>query len=72
MFIAEIILNGLKNPQVYDKENINKCADNITAMKFFKGQENDRIYCKEYERNGQTQIVVAILLIDRKKENKPY
>lgn len=69
MFIAEIILSGLKNPQVYDKENINKYANDITAMKFFKGQEKDRIYCKEYERNGKTQIVVAILLIERKKTN---
>jgi hypothetical protein len=69
MFIAEIILSGLKNPQVYDKENINKYANDITAMKFFKGQENDRIYCKEYVRNGKTQIVVAILLIEKKKTN---
>lgn len=69
MFIAEIILRGLKNPQVYDKENINKYANDITAMKFFKGQENDRIYCKEYVRNGKTQIVVAILLIEKKKTN---
>lgn len=69
MFIAEIILNGWKNPQIYDKENINKYACDITAMKFFKGQENDRIYCKEYVRNSKTQIVVAILLVERKKTN---
>ena len=44
--ICNIILNGLRNPDLYDKENINKKCKHVTAMKFFKGQENDRIYCQ--------------------------
>lgn len=68
-FISEIILQGHKNPEVYDKENINdKCRD-VTAMKFFKGQENDRIYCKEIKPESGTHIVVAAILHKRKKSN---
>lgn len=69
-FIAEIILRGLRNSEVYDFEKINHRASNITAMKFFKGQENDRIYCKEYEVKGKIKIVVAILLYEKKKTQK--
>lgn len=69
-FIAEIILRGLRNSEVYDYEKINERAIQITAMKFFKGQENDRIYCKEYHVRGKTKIVVAILLYEKKKTQK--
>lgn len=48
-FISAIILEGHKNTAVYDKEAINKKCKDVTAMKFFKGQDNDRIYCKEID-----------------------
>lgn len=69
-FITDIILGNLKNTEVYDKEDINKNCKNITAMKFFKGQENDRIYCKEITSKKGTFIVIAAILLERKKNNK--
>jgi hypothetical protein len=69
-FISDIILGGHKNPDVYDKEDINdKCKD-VTAMKFFKGQDNDRIYCKEVHSAEGTFIVVAAILYEKKKTQK--
>lgn len=69
-FISEIILEGHRNPDVYDKEDINdKCKD-VTAMKFFKGQDNDRIYCKEIHTIQGTFIVVAAILYEKKKTKK--
>jgi hypothetical protein len=69
-FISDIILGSHKNPDVYDKEDINdKCKD-VTAMKFFKGQDNDRIYCKEIHSVEGTFIVVAAILYEKKKTQK--
>ena len=66
-FIADIILGGHINTEVYDKEDINKSCKDVTAMKFFKGQENDRIYCKEIKSEAGTYIVVTSVLHKRKK-----
>jgi hypothetical protein len=70
MFIAELILRGIKNPEVYDKEEIKGKKTSVTAMKFFKGQENDRIYCREFSRKGKGQVIVAIVLLEKKKTQK--
>lgn len=66
-FIAEIILEGYKNTEVYDKEEINNKCKGVTAMKFFKAQENDRIYCKEVHTPDGTFVVVAAILYQKKK-----
>ena len=66
-FICELVLRGLRNTELYDKENINKKAKNITAFKFFKGQENDRIYCKEQRVNNKLYIVICCELLETKK-----
>jgi len=64
--IVQLLLEGHKNSELYDKEDINdKCKD-ITAMKFFKGQENDRIYCKEVSAEGKYVIVQAVLYLKKK------
>lgn len=68
-FISDIILGGHKNTEVYDKEAINKKCKDVTAMKFFKGQENDRIYCKEIKTYSGTHIIVTAVLHERKKTN---
>jgi hypothetical protein len=69
MHIVELILDGHKNTDLYDKEDINgKCKD-VTAMKFFKGQENDRIYCKEQNEKGLF-IIVTVELYLKKKTRK--
>lgn len=70
LFIAEIILEGLRNTEVYDKEDINNKCKDVTAMKFFKGQENDRIYCKEIHNHKGVFIVVAAVLYEKKKSGK--
>lgn len=68
-FITDVILGGLKNP-TYGKAQINEKSANVTAMKFFKGQENDRIYCKEIIKDDQTYIIVVCELLEKKKNQK--
>ncbi|ARK10383.1 hypothetical protein A6C57_08600 [Fibrella sp. ES10-3-2-2] len=65
--IVEIILEGHRNTELYDKEDINERCKAVTAMKFFKGQENDRLYCKEVTSEGGTHIVIAAVLHPHKK-----
>jgi len=68
--VVGIILNQLRVPDLYDKENINKKAKSVTAMKFFKGRSNDRIYCKEFTQDDKTFTVVAVELFEKKKTQK--
>ena len=70
LHIVELILGGHRNPELYDKEDINGKAKNVTAMKFFKGQENDRIYCKEQRTKSGVYIIVTAEVYERKKTNK--
>jgi hypothetical protein len=69
-YITDIILGGHKNTAVYDKEDINQRCKDVTAMKFFKGQENDRIYCKEIHSEKGTFIVITSILHERKKNSR--
>ena len=39
-------------------------------MKFFKGQENDRIYCKQFSNSGGQFFVVTSELFTGKKSQK--
>lgn len=68
--IVELILNGLRNTELYDKEEINDRVKGVTAMKLFKGQENDRIYCKEFSTEDKTFVVVVAELREKKKSQK--
>ena len=69
-YIADIILNNLKIPDLYDKEAIDDKSKGVTAMKFFKGQENDRIYCKEIISGNKMVVVIMSVLLEKKKNNK--
>jgi hypothetical protein len=69
-FITDIILGGHRNTEVYDKEDIDNKTKDVTAMKFFKAQENDRIYCKEVKSKEGTFIVVTAVLHEKKKSQK--
>jgi hypothetical protein len=71
-FIADIILGGHKNHEAYDKEEPNdKCkGKGVYGMKFFKGQENDRIYCRQFTSKGKIFIVIAVELYLGKKTTK--
>lgn len=68
--VIEIILQGLRNSELYDKEEIDKKTKNVTAMKMFKGGQNIRLYCKEqHDENGIFYVIVAELL-KKKKDQK--
>ena len=69
-YIAEIILGGHRNSELYDKEDINERCKDVTAMKFFKGQENDRIYCKEMTTPRGSRVVIASVLYLGKKSQQ--
>lgn len=69
-YIAEIILEGHKNTEVYDKEDINEKCKDVTAMKFFKNGDNDRLYCKEISRGDKKMVIVASELFEKKKTKK--
>lgn len=69
-YICGVLLDGHRNSDVYDKEDINdKCKD-VTAMKFFKGNSNDRIYCKEVSLEDKTFVIIACELFEKKKSQK--
>lgn len=69
--IVSLILEGHRNTELYDREEINDKAKGVTAMKLFNGQENDRIYCKEYTtEEGKLFVVVAAELREKKKSQK--
>lgn len=69
-FIKEHILKNMPNPEIYDKEDNNGKAKGVTAMKFFKGQENARLYCKEIRTKDKLYVIVAAELHPRKKSQK--
>ena len=66
-YISELVLRDIRNTELYDKENINKRSKQVTAMKFFKGQENARIYCKEQRINNRLYVIVCCELLVSKK-----
>lgn len=69
-FITDIILGNHKNREVYDKEEPDKQSKGVRAMKFFKGQENARVYCKEVTMNDKTFVIIASELIEKKKTDQ--
>jgi len=66
-YISEPLLSGIPNTELYDKENINRKPNHVTAMKFFKGQENARIYCLEKRVNNQLFVIICCELVRSKK-----
>lgn len=69
-FICDLILGNHQNRELYDKEELDGLSKGVRAMKFFKGQENARVYCKEVKRDDKTFVVVAAEILDRKKQQK--
>lgn len=69
-YICGVILDGHRNTDIYDKENINNNCKDVTAMKFFKGNDNDRIYCKEVTLEDKTFVIIACELLEKKKTQK--
>jgi hypothetical protein len=68
--IQKHLLEGLRNTDLYDKENINEKCKDVTAMKFFKGGSNDRLYCKEVSTDEGIRIIITSVLHEKKKSQK--
>jgi len=67
-YIKNIILDNLRVTEVFDKEDINDNCKEIYAMKFFKGQENDRIYCKQVRDQKQHKYIIVASELHLKKK----
>ena len=66
-FISELILLGISSKKHYCKVEINNKCKDVTEMRFFVRQENDRIYCKEIRSSEGVFIIVAVILHENKK-----
>lgn len=69
-YFCDIFLSGLTNNYLYGKEEIDNKSMGVTAIKFFKGNENDRIYCKEIEHSDKTKVIILSELLTKKKNQK--
>ena len=67
--IAKVNLGGLSNRDLFKQEKINNVIRNVWAMRFFPGQENDRIYCQE-KSEGDVKIYILGILHLHKTSNK--
>ena len=65
--IVRLILENLRNTELYDKEDIDSKSKNVTAMKLFKGGQNARIYCKEQKGPPGDFVIIASELLPKKK-----
>jgi hypothetical protein len=71
LYVLELLLEGHPPRDLYDKENIDKNCEHITAIKLFKGTKNPRIYCQQYTAERPKHfVIVAIELLTKKKSNK--
>ncbi len=68
--ICELILGNHVNRELYDKEEPDAKSKGVRPMKFFKGQENARVYCKEVTSRGKTTVIIAVEVLERKKQTK--
>jgi len=68
--VIEIILNNLKVPDLFDKEDIDGKSKDVWAMKFLKGGNNARLYCKEVRTKDSQYIIVAVIPLEKKKNQK--
>ena len=68
--ICELILGNHINRELYDKEEPDDKSKGVRAMKFFKGQENARVYCKEVSTTDKTTVIIAAEVLKRKKQTK--
>lgn len=68
--IVELILRRIPNRDLYGKEDVNEKCKNMTAMKFFKGRTNDRIYCKQFTTEDKLFVVIMAVLFEKKKVQK--
>jgi len=71
--IVDLILRRISNTDLYDKEDIDSRSKDVTAMKLFKGRDNDRIYCKKGSlpnATGQKIFVVVAARLHKGKKSQ--
>ena len=68
--ICDLILGNQINRELYDKEEPDGKSKGVRAMKFFKGQDNARVYCREVSLKDKTFVVTAVEFLIKKKQNK--
>jgi len=68
-FIASAILSKTAKSELFRKEHVINVHKSVYAMRFFPGQENDRIYCIKIESGNSTLIVMSELM-ERKKNQE--
>lgn len=69
-YIVDLIVRNIKNPDLYDKEDINNTINDVYAMKLLKHGENIRIYCKQVSGPDGTFFVIVSELLEKKKAEK--
>ncbi|HRF78693.1 MAG TPA: hypothetical protein PL070_01270 [Flavobacteriales bacterium] len=69
-YITQLILQGHRTPEIYDKEDIEKGCEGVMAMTLLKGAENARIYCREVYVRGKYFVVIACEVIEHKSSQK--
>ena len=67
---VNLFLNGLHNPDIYKKEDINEFCKDVTVIRFFVGHDNDGLYCKEIKKGSNTIITIMSVLHLRKTTQK--
>lgn len=67
--ICELLIRGIKNTDLYGREEIDTYSKGVTAIKF-KGRQNTRIYCKELTTEDEVLIVIVSELHKKKKNQK--
>lgn len=68
-FIVSAIFERKATKEIFRSERIDPSSESVYAMRFFPGQENDRIYCKKIEYEEITFIVMSELM-EKKKNQK--
>lgn len=69
-YVTQLILEGHRTPELYDKEDIEKGCEGVMAMKLLKGAENARIYCREVYVKGRYFVVIASEVVPHKSSQK--
>jgi hypothetical protein len=68
--VKSLILENIRNPELYDKEDIDGKSKNVTAIKMFKKGQNIRLYCKEQKDAAGSFYVIVAELLPKKKTQK--
>ena len=63
--LVQIIFEGLPYRHLWKREKINAEVKNMWAMRFFVGQENDRIYCQEVTVEDKKIYILSDLYLHK-------